>query len=820
MTSSAPATPIQQSGPVTDRWSGQRTLVVLGAAVGYFVTARIGYAFTIRPAGISLWPASGFLLGLLLIVRRDHWPEVLLAAIGGNVVADLFHGLGPGLALGGGIANGIEAITGAWVVQRLVGHRVTMSNTREFGAVAIGAAVVSNAVTATLGAFIVARGIPSHFWAQWFTWWAGDGLGILVVAPVMLTWANRSELITLSVQRIAEFAVLCLVLAYLAWHALGPTVRFTDSLGVGRYLVFPLLFLVALRYGPWGASTAMLLVACIVGWKGAHADPAFIQRGMAPLDQLREVYAYVLVASCSAMIPAVELCSRRRAEQLLRQSEIRFRQMAEYIEDAFFVVDLSNDERLYVSPNWATLWARPLADAYSPEVWLDAVHPDDRDQIAALRTKVAAGKADSVRVRLLRPDGTLIWIRSRAFPVRNKDGVVYRMVGVATDITAIRNAEERVVQSQKMEALGRLAGGIAHDFNNMLTVILADTEMLAAVISGPAQEEALAEIRGAADRAAALTKQLLAFSRRQVVPTTVFDLNDVMIEMGQMLRRVIGEQIRLEVRPGAAACFVRGDRGRLEQVITNLALNARDAMPDGGRLIMETKLVVLDEAFVQTRGEVVKGEYVLLSVTDTGTGMSEAIRSRVFEPFFTTKPQGQGTGLGLATAFGIVQKSGGYLTAYSEPGTGSAFRMYLPLEQEGSVEGDAVPASSAPPEGTEWVLLVEDEEAVRRVTSRLLGALGYHVLEAETGKIALALLEDTAHPVTLLLTDVMLPGIGGSELAELVRATQPSMKVLFMSGYTEDEALNLKLLDQGARLLGKPFTRDELALTVREVLDS
>lgn len=797
---------------------GIRVAWWLVVAIGYAGAARLGYLFTIHPVSVSLWPASGLLLGILLLTRRQRWPELLVAAMVGNILADRMHHAPLLVALAGAAANAAESLIAALVVQRLAGRRLTLGSMREFAAIAIGAGVVSNALTAVLGAFVIARGVPADFWHDWFIWWAGDGLGILVVTPVLITWSTRETLSELSRKELLAFALLCTVVAGLAWFALGAGARFAPALGSGRYLVFPILFLAALRYGPWGASTASLLVGCIVAWKGAHADPAFVGPGMASLDQLREVYIFLLVASISAMVPAVEVSSRRRAEAQLRTSERRFQQMAQYIEDAFFVLEVATGTMLYVSPNWVRLWGRPIEEAYQPHRWLTTIHPEDQPILQSSQLRVLGGQADSVQVRVLRPDGSTIWIRSRAFPVRDAQGRIYRIVGVATDISAIRNAEERLILAQKMEALGRLAGGVAHDFNNMLTVILADTELLGSLVTDREGRESLTEIRKAAERAAGLTQQLLMFSRRQVVPATTFDLNDVMRDLGTMLRRVLGEHIVYHEKPAPIPCIVRADRGQIEQVITNLALNARDAMPDGGTLTLTTAIVTIDEAFIQSREEVRSGSYVMLSVTDTGVGMSDAVRSRVFEPFFTTKPPGKGTGLGLATSYGVVQKAGGHLTVYSEPGTGSTFRMYLPEIVEASPEARLVPGAAVA-DGWETVLLVEDEDGVRQVAARLLRALGYRVIEAESGAAALARVAEEVMPIELLLTDVMLPDIGGHEVSQRVRALRPGIKVLFMSGYTEDAILGHHLLEQGMQLLSKPFSRDELARAVRATLD-
>lgn len=371
-----------------------------------------------------------------------------------------------------------------------------------------------------------------------------------------------------------------------------------------------------------------------------------------------------------------------------------------------------------------------------------------------------------------------------------------------------------------MEAVGRLAGGVAHDFNNLLTAISGHAQILLEDL--PADDPARAdieEISRAADRAADLTRQLLAFSRKQMLRPQVLDPNALIGEIQKMLRRLIGEDIELITRLAPDLGAVRADPGQLEQVIMNLAVNARDAMPTGGRLLIETRNVELGEDDARRLAPLQPGPHVVLIVSDTGAGMDESTRERIFEPFFTTKEKGKGTGLGLSTVYGIVQQSGGHIWVYSEPGQGTTFKIYLPRVDARPEAAPAPSDADGAHNGREVVLLVEDEDAVRSLARRILEKRGYTVLTARTGPEALRIAERHDGPIHLILTDVVMPEMSGRELAERIAPTRPDARTLFMSGYTEDDVLRRGVLNEGAAFLEKPFTPSALAQKVREVLD-
>jgi PAS domain S-box-containing protein len=457
----------------------------------------------------------------------------------------------------------------------------------------------------------------------------------------------------------------------------------------------------------------------------------------------------------------------------------------------------------------------------------DFVQPDERaeaDERDALR-RILAGSLDRFVIderAYRRQDGGILWARVNVSAHRDAEGRVQHFISVVEDITERRELEARVRQASKMDAIGRLAAGVAHDFNNLLSIVLSYSEMLVLNLrEGDPMRADLREIRAAGLRAVALTRQLLAFSRQQVLEPRIVDLGEVVSGMEKMLQRLIGEDVELTVIGTIGRGRVLVDPGQVEQVIMNLAINARDAMPSGGKLTIETTLVELDEAYVSQHVGVKAGPHVMLAVSDTGVGIDKATQARMFEPFFTTKRVGTGTGLGLATVFGIVRQSGGAIWVYSEPGSGTTFKLYFP-----TTDRIAPPVSTAPAEeqprtlrGSETILLVEDEDSVRALARTILRKYGYKVLEARGGGDALLLCEQYGETIHLLLTDVVMPRMSGRQLAERLALLRPDMKVLYMSGYTDDAVMRHGILEATVAFIQKPITPDRLALKVREVID-
>ncbi len=519
-----------------------------------------------------------------------------------------------------------------------------------------------------------------------------------------------------------------------------------------------------------------------------------------------------------------DITERKRTEEALRDSEERYRRLVDGSPEMIFVVC---DERIvYMNETGVRLLGASSADALSGTPVLEIVHPESRDAVARrMRQVVGEGLpvplAEQTYVRL---DGSVLEVEATGVPILHHGRPAAQMF--ARDLTrrreteeALHRSQEQFRQAQQMEAVGRLAGGVAHDFNNLLTAIRGYADLLLMQLDDgfPLRRE-VEEIQRAADRAADLTQQLLAFSRKQVLQPKVLDLNAVVSNMDKMIRRLIGEDIDLVTVLRPELGTVKVDPGQIEQVIMNLVVNARDAMPAGGKITIETANVELSPEYAALHAAVQPGLHVMLTVTDTGTGMDDATKQRLFEPFFTTKELGKGTGLGLSTVYGIVKQSSGSIWVYSECGRGTCFKIYLPRhEAEAPRRGSARPGSA--PRGRETILLVEDEPVVRLLAAELMRKNGYQVLESGDGAEALRLIDERRCFIDLMLTDVVMPGIGGRQLVERLPGFLAGMKVLYMSGYPDEAIGRHGFLEPGTPFLQKPFTADGLLRKIREILD-
>jgi PAS domain S-box-containing protein len=525
------------------------------------------------------------------------------------------------------------------------------------------------------------------------------------------------------------------------------------------------------------------------------------------------------------LVPAIERELREagqrrqrvRAEEALRQSEARWRVLVEHAVDVIVVLD-AQGRVSFQSPSIARVLGYGENEMVGRPV-LDYVHTEDAAHISALMAEAlregSRVSMDAVRIR--HRDGTWHTFEGSGAPLTGEGGQPV-LVAAAREITERVLLQQQLVQSQKMEAVGRLAGGVAHDFNNLLTVMLGYSNLLLDQLAeNPLLHQEVDEIKRAAMRAAGLTQQLLAFSRKQVLTPRVVDLNAELEAMSGMLRRVIGEDVSLEMHLDPTGGHARVDPGQLEQVIMNLVINARDAMPEGGTLALATRGAALDERQARARG-VAPGRYLEIEVRDTGQGMDAATVARLFEPFFTTKEPGKGTGLGLSTAYGIVRQSGGSIYAESAPGEGAAFRILLPHVEE-PVSAQERPAGGTVARGSETVLLVEDEPLVRSLVHDILRKAGYQVLETGRGEEAVQIARRHGGVIHLLLTDVVMPGMSGLETARAVLAARPDIRVLYLSGYTDELVMRHGALGPGQAFMQKPFTPDALLRRVRELLE-
>jgi PAS domain S-box-containing protein len=540
---------------------------------------------------------------------------------------------------------------------------------------------------------------------------------------------------------------------------------------------------------------------------------------------------YLLKQHLERLVPAIrraieeadERRSRARAEEALQQRERRLSSIYEAVADILFYLEVEPDGGYrYVSVNPAFVSTTGLDYDRVVGKRVDEVMRSSSVGLLLEHCDRAVRERRIVRWEETSeyPKGRLTGEVSVA-PVFDAAGNCTHLVGSVRDVTERRQLEAQLRQAQKMESIGQLAGGIAHDFNNLLTVINGMAELaLTQLPDGmPRIQRDLQEIRRAGERAAALTRQLLAFGRKQILQPRIIDINATVVEMGTLLRRLLGEDIDLVITPTVESTSVKADPGQIEQLIVNVAVNARDAMPLGGKLTIETRNVDIDEAFGDEHGmPMTTGLYLALAMSDTGIGMDEATRRHIFEPFFTTKGLGKGTGLGLSTVYGIVKQSDGFISVESEPGLGSCFTIYLPrvADMPGARQGRV---SVAPTHGTETVLVVEDVVGLRDLITRVLELAGYRVLTAATGEEALRVLAQYEDPVHLMVTDVVMPGMSGRSLARQLDRIRPAMRVLYMSGYTDDVMLRHGLSEEGMQFVSKPFGTTELVRAIRKVLD-
>jgi hypothetical protein len=504
----------------------------------------------------------------------------------------------------------------------------------------------------------------------------------------------------------------------------------------------------------------------------------------------------------------------------ISEREERFRQIAENLREVFWVSNADKSAIEYVSPAYETVWGRSAEEIYrNPGAFLEAIHPEDRPGVIDALDRQVVGTYD-IEYRIVRPDGEVRWIRDRAAPIADENGKVYRIVGVADDITDIKKKDRDLQHAQKIEALGQLVGGIAHDFNNVLTIILGNLELLESRLRNPENHKLLTRVIEAARREGQMVDELLLFSRNHELKQERCDVGDLLYRMKELLQRTLGGAIQTHTRFYRGPCAVNVDVSYLQTAIINLAINARDAMPKGGDLIIETDVVDLDATFLARNADATPGRFVMIAITDTGTGIPAANLPHVFEPFFTTKEAGKGTGMGLAMVYGFVKQSGGHISVYSEDRRGTSFKIYLPAAPAAAM-AEAPPETGAPAPaalagGNELVLLVEDEELVRETAATLLTTLGYRVVEAASGPEAFEALK--AHPdVDILFSDTVMPGgLTGLELARRVQKLNPRIKVLLTSGYLGDLSPRMR---KYARLR-KPYSAADLASALRRVLDA
>ncbi|MBA2657829.1 MAG: MEDS domain-containing protein [Tatlockia sp.] len=521
------------------------------------------------------------------------------------------------------------------------------------------------------------------------------------------------------------------------------------------------------------------------------------------------------------VVSGSEVTERLEMEKALKESELLFRQLVETIEEVFWVSDASKEKIIYISPGFEKIWGITPETLYADQLlWLKAIHPEDRERVANLYFDLS--KSYNITYRIIRTDGTMRWIRARSFEILNENKERYRYVGVAEDITLFRKLEDQFYQAQKMEAVGKLAGGISHDFNNLLAVIKSNSELLKMDDNLlPEQVSILTEIENATNRAADLTRQLLLFSRQKEIELVQVDANNVVKKVAKMLKAILGEHIKIKFKLAKEIQYIHVDLTMIDQILINIIVNARDAMPNGGELIIETFSRFFDEETIsQSPGSRV-GNFVCISVSDTGSGIPIKILPRIFEPFFTTKDVDKGTGLGLSTVYGLLKQHQGWINVYSEIDRGTTFRIFLPKAENAEALHHPVESPKIEQGNNETILLVEDEPALRAVISKVLMRHGYQIIEAEDAPSALNLWRANRGKIDLLLTDLILPKkINGWELAKMLLDESPQLKVIYMSGYSAEIANKELQLQEGINFLIKPFESWELIKMLHNYLSN
>ena len=845
--------------------------IVLLAAI-YYGAARLGLQLQFEATQATpIWPPSGIALAVLLLFGRRLSAGVFLGAFlanltdflakstaaeplaTGDLIPYLAQHIGQvGASAGIGLGNMLEAVVGA----RLIGGKLGSSELSEdvrHVMTFVGAAAGSCAIASTIGvaSLFAASEVPAdEISTAWLTWWFGDTAGILVLTPFILVWSRLRRDRPSEQSWVGMLVALGFLLTYggfcfSAWfssalsevsHAAFGNWLDLRALLAHAYLLLAILLWIEFRFGIVGATAGVVIVSAMavigtVEGRGLFAGPS-------ENDSLLALQSFSAMLSVTVLVFDAALRERRRAahrmqeilqqrvsEQAaeLEQAAGRFRLLVEGITDyAIFMLDPEGKVANWNSGAERIKGYAP-AEIIGQHVSRFFSEADRQAGIPERSLAIAArtGKYEAEGWRL-RKDGSRFWALVMINAIRDGSGKLIGFGKITRDMTEHRAVEEQLRQSQKMDTLGQLTGGLAHDFNNLLTAIYGSIETLQRRLKGDRpelQRHIDMALRGA-DRAAALTQQLLAFARRQPLESKPINLNRLVARMTDLLRQSLGESIAIETVLAGGIWWVSTDVNQLESAILNLAVNARDAMPSGGKLTIETANTFLDEAYASAHGDVTPGQYAMIAISDTGAGMTPEVISHAFEPFFTTKG-GKGTGLGLSSVYGFVKQSGGHVKIYSEPEEGTTVKLYLPrLTLEPPSEATAETRVLAERAVRATILLVEDDDDVREHSQEILSELGYRVLTARDSSEALSLLE-ASDDIELLFTDVGLPGaLNGRQLADEARRRRPTLKVLFTTGYARNAIVHQGRLDSGVELITKPFTYTALARKLHQVLEA
>jgi PAS domain S-box-containing protein len=793
---------------------GRESLRLAAWALAYLAAHAVGVAFAdpVRHVG-AIWPASGIGVAALLSTPRRRWPA-MLAAIGGvGFVANALHGGALAMDLGFLAANAAEFALVVALVERVCRREISFAHVDEVLALA-AATVAANMVVGLIGAGSPWLFGSAPFWPTYWTWCSTNVLGTILVTPFAIAWTRTRE-------PGAPSRPLETVVFGIAWCA-GAWITTHES-GLGGpfapqpYMLLCLVPWAALRLGLRAVTTAMLALGAVVS---SAVLSRTMNRDLAPVnlaDAMIKAQIYVGIASVTGLLLVARTSEARLAHAARSKSAAHFLIALEAAQMGTWEWDVASGAIHWSDRVVRMFGVRSGGFSGGFEDYLALIHPDDRAIVAAeIERALQHGSSDyNVEHRIVWPDGAVRWLACRGRVDRDALGKPTRMAGTVVDITVQQHVAERLRQTQKMEAIGQLAGGVAHDFNNILAAILTQAEV--ARRRAPAEDRPLlGEIIAATERGASLTQQLLAFARRQVLLPKPLDLNVVVTDIAAMLRRLLGDEQRMRVELSKAPLVTCADAGMLGQVLVNLALNSRDAMPDGGELTIATAETVVEH---EDELGAPPGPYAMITVTDTGAGIAPEHLSRLFEPFFTTKPPGKGTGLGLATVFGIVKLHHGFVRVASEVGKGTSVEIFLPPTDEAIAVPSPRPAKPEPAGERETILLVEDDANLRKTTRMLFEMSGYVVVEARNGVEALSMWAEHGERIGLLFTDMTMPeGLDGRQLAAELRRRRPELKVILTSGYNSD--LAGREVGERERFLMKPCPVPELLDAVRLALDS
>lgn len=781
-------------------WSRFVGLAAVYAALGVFVLSP---EWATSAVGRVIWPSSGVALAAVM-----RWGAGLCPAVAiGAGVATYISGGGWPFVLGTALGNGLEICACAALLQRLdfdSRFRRARSVLQFVGVVSAGAAV--SALFGVLG-MAAADEAPAEILPRigWL-WAASHAMGSIVVAPFLLTLGQALKIVR-SGRRGIEFAAVLAGLATMALAAFR-----IDSGASLAYLPFPLLVWASVRFGPPGAAPANLILSGLALWWTARGWGPFAQADDGPSTYLF-TWGYATATAATALFLAASIAQGRSAEKRRRRQADDYRFLLEQAADGVLI--FAEDGACLEANSQACEMLGLPADQLLGSRPRDLVAPSQVDLVEQQVRSLHPGGADRFSWRMRSPGGKNFpaEVSAKRFP----DG---RVQAFLRDVTARQSLEAQLTQAQKLEAAGRLAGGVAHEFNNLLTLVIGHALSVRSELEqGSKADDHLSKVVSAAERAGKLTRRLLTFARQQPAEPRVLELNELVSDMAGVLPRMMGEDVQFVTVPSNEPWLVRVDPGLLQQVILNVALNARDAMPDGGRLVMECRNIHLTESRAGKAAAIEAGDYAVLAVTDTGKGMSAEVSERVFEPFFTTKSLNKGAGLGMAVSHGIIRQAGGDIRLISEPGKGTTVEIYLPRVRGTSDEIPRLERKRLERSKGETILLIEDEQGLRDLVVDALSAHGYEVLTAADGEEGIRICGDLERRIDLIISDVVLPGVAGPEAVREIRRKRPGLSALFVSGYSEERMTRQELERVGTGFLAKPFRPDELASTVRAMLD-